>query len=73
MSVLVLRTDDMERARMFFEQMDLTFVKEKHGKGPEHYAAEHGENVLEIYPTRKDGLSEVKFIDEQLINTTLSI
>lgn len=73
MSVLVLRVDDMERTRMFFEQMGLTFVKEKHGKGPEHYACEHGENVLEIYPVKGYAISEVKFIDERLTNTSLSI
>jgi cupin superfamily acireductone dioxygenase involved in methionine salvage len=69
MSVLVLRVDDMERVRMFFEQMGLTFVKEKHGKGPEHFAAEHGENVLEIYPSRGYGSNDVVvFVKES--NTT---
>lgn len=39
----------------FFSRMGLPFVKEKHGEGPEHYAAQVGDDVFEIYPSTKKG------------------
>lgn len=53
--VLVLRTEDMDRLKKFFERLGLSFVEEKHGGGPAHFATQHGETVLEIYPPKKNG------------------
>jgi lactoylglutathione lyase len=49
-NVIVLPSDDMERTKAFYERLGFAFQKEQHGKGPEHYAAEQGGSVLEIYP-----------------------
>ena len=52
-NTFVIKTDDIEVMKEFLESFGLTFVLEKHGDGPEHYAAESGGKVIEIYPTRK--------------------
>jgi lactoylglutathione lyase len=52
-NTFVIRTGDIEVIKEFLESFGLTFVLEKHGNGPEHYACESGGKVLEIYPLRK--------------------
>jgi lactoylglutathione lyase len=49
-NLLMLRCNDIEVTRCFYEQLGLSFVKEKHGTGPQHYAWESGGFVLELYP-----------------------
>jgi hypothetical protein len=51
----VLRVDDIEKMRAFLEALGLTFVREKHGSGPEHYSCERNGRVLEIYPKAVTG------------------
>jgi len=46
----VIKTDDIETLRDFFENLGLKFIVEKHGNGPEHYSCSHNGKVLEIYP-----------------------
>ena len=51
LSYIVLYTRDLERLRLFYESLGLTFVRERHGAGPEHYSATTKEGlVLELYP-----------------------
>lgn len=50
LSLLVLRSADLPRAEQFYAALGLRLVKEQHGNGPEHLAAELGEAVFEIYP-----------------------
>lgn len=54
-SVLILRTDNIDKLRVFFEKFGLTFKQEKHGAGPAHYACESKGLVLELYPPKKLG------------------
>ncbi len=61
MSVFVIRTQEVERTREFFETLGLTFVQEQHGDGPVHFACEANGVVFEIYPTDKK--SAAKFIE----------
>jgi hypothetical protein len=49
-NLLVLRTPDPDTLANFYLLLGLTFEKHRHGTGPEHYAAELGPCVLEIYP-----------------------
>ncbi|MFT3883797.1 MAG: hypothetical protein QM703_29720 [Gemmatales bacterium] len=49
-NLLVLRCKDVEHTRRFYEQLGLTFIEEKHGAGPQHYASDTGSFVLELYP-----------------------
>jgi len=50
LNLVVLRVPDIERAADFYSGLGLTFTKHAHGKGPEHYAAELGSMVFELYP-----------------------
>lgn len=51
--VLIIRTDEIDRAKDFLSHFGIDFTKEKHGDGPEHWACEHDGKVLEIYPIGK--------------------
>jgi catechol 2,3-dioxygenase-like lactoylglutathione lyase family enzyme len=52
LSLLVLRTPNLENMRTFYSALGAHFEKERHGNGPEHYAATLGDDlVLELYPT----------------------
>lgn len=55
-SLLVLKTNQLEKQKAFYETLGLFFQKEKHGKGPEHFSAKLKEQnlVLEIYPLSKN-------------------
>ncbi|MBL9203160.1 MAG: VOC family protein [Opitutaceae bacterium] len=50
LNLVVLRVPDLQRAVDFYALLGLSFTKHAHGKGPEHYAAELGGLVFEIYP-----------------------
>ena len=54
-NLLVLRCKDIEVTRRFYEQLGLSFVEEKHGTRPQHYAWESGGFVLELYPAAEGG------------------
>jgi len=53
LNLLVLRCENIEASRKFYEQLGLIFVKEKHGKGVEHYSSCLESLVFEIYPLAK--------------------
>ncbi len=57
LNLVVLRSAEMERAAQFYQALGLEFTRHRHGKGPEHYAAELGALVFEIYPRLPDGES----------------
>ena len=56
-NLVVLRTPDLARAVEFYSRLGLQFTKHRHGKGPEHFAAELGDGVFELYPQATDGPS----------------
>jgi lactoylglutathione lyase len=49
LSLVVIRTPDLERSRHFYEKLGLHFRAEVHGKGPKHYSANVGDLVMELY------------------------
>lgn len=51
-SLLVIRAADVERAVAFYRALGLSFERERHGRGPVHYAAQCGGTVFEVYPAR---------------------
>jgi lactoylglutathione lyase len=55
LNLVVLRSPDIERAVQFYRSLGLSFEQHRHGNGPEHYAAEMGNMVFEIYPRRNEG------------------
>jgi catechol 2,3-dioxygenase-like lactoylglutathione lyase family enzyme len=60
LSLIVLRCSDLERSRHFYEALDLTFTHERHGTGPNHYAANIGATVLELYPSAGRSTADVR-------------
>jgi predicted enzyme related to lactoylglutathione lyase len=50
LSLLVLRTAQMDKSLAFYRSLGLGFVEEKHGSGPVHYSTQIGSIVMEIYP-----------------------
>jgi catechol 2,3-dioxygenase-like lactoylglutathione lyase family enzyme len=50
LNLLVLRCRQIERTKAFYELFGLTFVKEQHGGGPEHYSASDDVGLFELYP-----------------------
>lgn len=51
-SLLVIRCLDISKSKSFYELLGLSFIKEKHGAGPEHYSCEHDGVVFELYPNK---------------------
>lgn len=49
--LLVLYAYDIEKTAEFYAALGFAFVRERHGRGPAHYAAEQDGFVLEIYPS----------------------
>lgn len=54
--LLVIRTNQLEKQKIFYESLGLVFQKEKHGKGLEHFSAliNNQNIVFEIYPLPKN-------------------
>jgi predicted enzyme related to lactoylglutathione lyase len=57
LTLLVLKTRQVERLRTFYNALGIELAEEQHGKGPIHYAGRAGELVLELYPLPDDGSS----------------
>lgn len=53
LGLLVLYSSNIEASRHFYHSLGLTFATEKHGTGPQHYAAKLGTTTFEIYPQTK--------------------
>jgi catechol 2,3-dioxygenase-like lactoylglutathione lyase family enzyme len=54
LNLLVLRTADIDRLGLFYEALGMAFVRERHGRGPEHLASSHQGATFEIYPCTGD-------------------
>jgi lactoylglutathione lyase len=50
LSLLVLRVSNLERSVAFYSALGLTFECEKHRTGPEHFSAQVGDTLFELYP-----------------------
>jgi predicted enzyme related to lactoylglutathione lyase len=50
LNLVVLRAPDIEEAQRFYSLLGFSFTKHAHGSGPQHYAADTGEQIFEIYP-----------------------
>ena len=49
-NLLVLRSADIDRAAVFYQQLGLRFTRHAHGSGPVHFSSEVDGFVFEIYP-----------------------
>lgn len=59
LSLLVLKTHQMEAVRRFYAALGVEFQQEKHDQGPIHFSGLLGNTVLEIYPLPPDRKSDV--------------
>ena len=50
LNLVVIRSEDIDISREFYELLGLRFERHKHGEGSEHFAAEEDGMVFEIYP-----------------------
>jgi len=50
LSLMVLRTSQMEASLAFYRALGFSFVEEQHGSGSVHYSTQLGASVLEIFP-----------------------
>ena len=50
LDLLVLQVADLDAASRFYAALGLTFVRERHGAGPEHFSSSIGGVLLELYP-----------------------
>jgi catechol 2,3-dioxygenase-like lactoylglutathione lyase family enzyme len=50
LSLLVLKTGQLDRLRGFYAALGIGFAEERHGAGPTHHAGRVGDVVLELYP-----------------------
>lgn len=57
--VMVIRTDDLEKTRLFYEALGLSLAEERHEGCPPHYSCDFGGLLLEFYPPRKGGAVKV--------------
>lgn len=49
--LLVIRCNDIEKSKRFYESLGMSFVKESHHGGPLHYSVEVDGFVFELYPS----------------------
>jgi len=55
LTLLVLKTRQIERVCLFYGTLGIQFAKEQHGSGPVHFAGQAGDVVVEVYPLLDDG------------------
>lgn len=50
LSLIVLKTRQVDSLRSFYGALGIELAEEQHGKGPVHFAGKIGDAVLEVYP-----------------------
>ena len=69
-SLLVIRCQDIEVSKNFYELLGLSFVKEKHGGGPTHYSCESDGCVFELYPNKGEPPKDRNRLGFKVVNRT---
>jgi lactoylglutathione lyase len=54
LTLLVLKTRQLDKLLAFFRGLGMEFTHEQHGNGPVHYSAKLDKTVLELYPLTAD-------------------
>jgi lactoylglutathione lyase len=50
LSLIVIRSVNLEESVKFYQMLGLSFNRHKHGNGLEHFASQVGQVTFEIYP-----------------------
>jgi predicted enzyme related to lactoylglutathione lyase len=59
LTLVVIRSRDLENLAKFYSALGLCFVRHQHGTGPDHLSTQVGETVFEIYPVARPEESTV--------------
>lgn len=62
LSLLVIRSKNMEQLIGFYSLLGLSFDYHRHGNSPLHYSGMVGKTLLEIYPLAKDQEQTDKYL-----------
>jgi len=54
LTLLVLRCQNIESTKVFYEKLGIIFTQEQHGNSPIHYATKIHTTLLELYPSAND-------------------
>ncbi len=54
LNLVVIHVANLQESASFYSSLGLSLVRERHGTGPEHYSADLGGTVLELYPRRSE-------------------
>jgi catechol 2,3-dioxygenase-like lactoylglutathione lyase family enzyme len=74
LNLVVLYTSALDACLGFYESIGLTFVRERHGSGPEHHAAVLGGGaVLELYPARDGRVTGQLRLGLSVVGSPLSV
>lgn len=76
LALLVLRCIDIEATRSFYELLGLRFERQRHGSGPEHFASEDSDVIVELYPAidaRAVSTERLGFVVASLEHTVTTI
>jgi lactoylglutathione lyase len=55
LTLLVLKTRQVEKLRSFYLSLGVELAEERHGSGPVHFAGKVGDLTFEVYPLGEDG------------------
>ncbi|MFO0937638.1 MAG: VOC family protein [Gemmataceae bacterium] len=55
LSLIVLKTRQVDALRKFYRSLWIELIMEQHGNGPVHFAGQIGEVLLEVYPLPNEG------------------
>jgi lactoylglutathione lyase len=58
LSLIVIRTADIDASLAFYRALGVAFVQEQHGSGPVHYSCNFGDLVLELYLNKAESPEE---------------
>jgi len=50
LNLVVIRCAELDASARFYEAIGLSFVRHRHGNGPEHLASETPAMIFELYP-----------------------
>lgn len=54
LTLLVLKTRQIEQLRRFYQALGIELAEEQHGRGPVHFAGRAGGVVIEVYPLQNE-------------------
>ena len=59
-NLIVIKTQNVEISKSFYELLGINFQKEKHGNGPIHYSSNIDGVIFEIYPTKEENIANLR-------------